>query len=270
MPMPASAIVSKFRMNQVLMSENLADFAGGTPLIQLRRSGDGQVWVKHEGLQPGGSFFDRVAQVQLEQLPEEHKGIILDDTTSFAVSALTLAASQAVPSTVLVGPDDPERLLALIKRLCSDVRTYENESERKALIGELEAEKRVRLSRYDKDAHLKALTVIALEGLEASDRPLASWVLVDYGIPQDEVTQTMRRVLGHPIRVFFIADDQERERKLCGSASSRRAQLGHREGLLVGPVASEVIERAVDVALTSGERVCAIIPDGGQRYLGWW
>lgn len=269
--MPASAIVSKYRTNQVLMSERLADFAGGTPLIQLRRSGDGQVWVKHEGLQPGGSFFDRVAQTQLERLDAERSaGIILDDTTSFAVSALTLAASQEIPSTVLIGPDDPERLIALIKRLSPDIRTYQTNEERDELIATLEGQNRVRLQRNDKEAHLKALTVIALEGLEASERPLASWVLVDYGIPQDEVTQTMRRVLGHPIRVYFIADDEEKERRLCGSAASRRAQVGHREGLLVGPVASEVIDRAVDVALTSGERVCAIIPDGGQRYLGWW
>lgn len=268
--MPVSATASKYRTNQVLMSEELADFAGGTPLIQLRRSGDGQVWVKHEGLQPGGSFFDRVAQAQFEKLPKDHQGIVLDDTTSFAVSALTLAASQQVPATVLIGPDDPQRLVALIKRLTSDVRTYQSEQERAELIASLEEQGRVRFDRHDNAAHLHALTIIALEGLEASDRPLASWVLVDYGIPHDEVTQTMRRVLGHPIRIYFIADDKEKERKLCGSALSRRAQVGHREGLLVGPVASEVIDRAVDVALTSGERVCAIIPDGGQRYLGWW
>lgn len=268
--MPVSATASKYRTNQLLVSEELADFSGGTPLIQLRRSGDGQVWVKHEGLQPGGSFFDRVAQVQLDRLPAKSTGIVLEGTTSFTVSALTLAASQGRASTVLVGPEDPKRLLALIQRICKDVRTYTTDAERTALRKELEDAKRVTLDRQDGAAHLKALTDIALEGLEASDRPLASWVLVDYGVPQDEVVQTMRRVVGHPIRVQFIADDEEKERKLCGSAASRRAQVGHREGLLVGPVASEVIDRAVDVALTTGERVCAIIPDGGQRFLGWW
>lgn len=268
--MPASATASKYRMNQLLVSENLADFASGTPLIQLRRSGDGQVWVKHEGLQPGGSFFDRVAAKQLDDLPASSRGIVLEGSTSFTVSALTLAASQEVEATVLLGPDDPERLVDLIRRLCSDVRRVKSVEEKDSAKAELVKAGRTVLRRDDKDAHLHALTDIALEGLEASDRPLASWVLVDYGISQEEISRTMRQVLGHPIQMYFIPDDHERERKLCGSAASRRAQVGHREGLLVGPIASEVIDRAVDVALTSGERVCAVIPDGGQRYLGWW
>lgn len=268
--MPASATASKYRMNHLLVGDDLAEFAGGTPLIQLRRSGDGQVWVKHEGLQPGGSFFDRVAAKQLEGLPRNAQGIVLVGTTSFTVSALTLAASRELKTTVLVGPEDPERLRGLIGRLCADVRTYTDDNTKDTLLQELQREGRKHLRRDDQDAHLKALTDIALEGLEASDRPLASWVLVDYGVSQDAIVQTMRRVLGHPIRMYFIADDQEVERKLCGSAASRRAQVGHREGMLIGPVASEVIDRAVDVALNSGERVCAIIPDGGQRYLGWW
>lgn len=268
--MPASATPSKYRMDQLLVSEDLVDFASGTPLIQLRRSGDGQVWVKHEGLQPGGSFFDRVAAKQLERLPKRHQGIVIEGTTSFTVSALTLAASRNIQATVLFGPEDPQRLVGLIRRLCADVRRYKDEEERAAILSELERARRTWLQRDDREAHLKALTDIALEGLEASERPLASWVLVDYGIPQDEVTQTMRRVVGHPIRTYFIPDDQEKERKLCGSAASRRAQVGHREGMLIGPIATEVIDRAVDVALNSGERVCAIIPDGGQRYLGWW
>lgn len=268
--MPASATASKEQVIAPMVSDDLMELVGGTPLIQLRRSGDGQVWVKHEGLQPGGSYFDRVAAAQIEQLSATSAGIVVEGSTSFTVSALTLANAKALRTTVLLGPDAPPRLLGLIRRLCGDVRKYSNAEERSSLIGELEGEERVFLDRHDANAHLKALTDIALEGLEASDRPLASWVLVDYGVPEEEVHRTMRRVLGHPIQLNFIEDDYELERKLSGSAASRRAQVGHREGLLIGPIAAEVIDRAVDAALSSGERVCAVIPDGGQRYLGWW
>lgn len=268
--MPVSATASKGNSTVRLVSDDLTELVGGTPLIQLRRSGDGQVWVKHEGFQPGGSYFDRVAAVQLERLGSNAAGIVIEGSTSFTVSALTLADARGLPATVLLGPDAPQRLMGLIRRLCSDVRSYSNAEERSALIGELEGEERVFLDRHDASAHLKALTDIALEGMEASDRPLASWVMVDYGVPEEDVQRTMRRVLGHPIQLTFIEDDNELERTLSGSAASRRAQVGHREGLLVGPIAAEVIDRAVDAALSAGERVCAIVPDGGQRYLGWW
>lgn len=268
--MPVSATVSKGQENVQLASEDLIDLVGGTPLIQLRRSGDGNVWVKHEGIQPGGSYFDRVAALQLDRLGAGTVGIFVEGSTSFSVSALTLANARGLRTSVILGPDAPARLIGLIRRLSNDVRRYKNAEERSELIGDLESDEYVFLDRHDADSHLQALTDIALEGREASERALASWVLVDYGLPQDEVERAMRRVLGHPIQLVFIEDDNECERTLDGSAASRRAQVGHREGLLIGPIAAEVIDRAVDVALASGERVCAIIPDGGQRYLGWW
>ncbi len=268
--MPVSATASKYFQGQRLVSENLTELSGGTPLIQLRRSGDGQVWVKHEGLQPSGSYFDRIAAKQLDALASGTPGIILDGSTSHTVSALTLAASKDLSAVVLLAPDAPKRLFQLISRFCPDIRRYNNDQERKEIIASLQQQRYVLLKRNEESAHLQALTDLALEGLEASERPLASWVLVDYGIAHTRVVQTMRRVLGHPIHVHFIADDKEVQRTLNGAAASRRAQVGHREGLLVGPTAAEVIDRAVDVALSSGERVCAVIPDGGQRYLGWW
>lgn len=267
--MPASTTPYK-STHAPLVTEALGDLVGGTPLIQLRRSGDGNVWLKHEGIQPGGSYFDRVAKVQMDRLGSSAAGVLLEGATSFTVSALTLANARGLRAVVLLAADAPQRLLGLIRRMCPDVRRYRNAEERSRLIGDLESEELVFLDRHDAGAHLQAMTDIAVEGREASDRPLPSWVLVDYGVPVDELKAAMRRVLGHPIRLVFIDDDAELERTLDGAAASRRAQVGHREGLLVGPVAAEVIDRAVDVALASGERVCAIIPDGGQRYLGWW
>lgn len=268
--MPVSATASELLKAPTLRCDDLADLVGGTPLIQLRRSGEGLVWVKHEGLQPGGSYFDRVALAQINELGADTPGIVVEGTTSFTVSALTLANARELRAVVIVGPEAPPRLLGLIRKLSHDVRTYKNAEERSALLGALEADGLVFLDRHDAASHLSALTDIAMECQEACERPLSNWVVIDYGVPAGDVERALRRVLGHAIQLVMIEDDRELERTLDGSASSRRAQIGHREGLLIGPIAAEVIDRAVDVAVSSGERVCALIPDGGQRYLGWW
>lgn len=268
--MPVSVTASDLLKAPTLRCDDLDDLVGGTPLIQLRRSGEGLVWVKHEGSQPGGSYFDRIALSQLNELGADARGVVIEGTTSFTVSALTLANARTLPATVIVGPDAPQRLLGLIRKLSHDVRRYKNSEERSALLGSLEADGFVFLDRHDAASHLSALTDVAMESQEACERPLSNWVVVDYGVPAADVERALRRVLGHAIELVMIEDDHELERTLDGSASSRRAQIGHREGLLIGPIAAEIIDRAVDVAVSSGERVCALIPDGGQRYLGWW
>lgn len=268
--MPLSATAFSGRLDSVQRVGEIREFVGGTPLIRLRRSGDGKVWIKHEGLQPGGSFFDRVARHQLQSLPQDCAGVVLDGSTSFTVSSLTLAAAGQTPSVVLLGPDAPPRLLGLIRKLAGTVRRYKDADERSNLLGELESEGYIFLDRHDPDAHLRAVTELAIEVNESSDRPIANWVLVDYGVDVTEVERAIRRTLGFPVKVRFVADDHEVERTLAGEALSRRTQVGHREGMLIGPMGAEVVDLAVDLAVANNERVCAVIPDGGHRYLGWW
>lgn len=269
--MPASATVSEFnRQHGPMIGEDLSAFVGGSPLIQLRRSGDSFVWIKHEGYEPGGSYFDRVALEQLRKLPAGTPGIVIDGTTSFSVSALTLANSLGLRGIVLVDKEGPQRLVGLLRKLAYQTKIYRSEEQRDALLAEAKAQGFVLLERGDTAAHLSALQQIAIEVQEASELPIGNWVLADYGLDPAAVERVLRRVCGHPVQVVLLEDDHERERVLDGSAASRRSQVGHREGMLIGPMGAEIIDRAVDVAISSGERVCAVLPDGGHRYLGWW
>jgi hypothetical protein len=38
----------------------------------------------------------------------------------------------------------------------------------------------------------------------------------------------------------------------------------------VSPLGAELIDRAVSEALTDHRTTLAIMPDAGNRYLGWW
>ena len=269
--MPASAIASEFqRAMPAQRSEDLTQLVGGSPLIRLQRSGDSLVWLKHEGLEPGGSYFDRVALTQLRRLPAGAPGVLIDGSTSFTVSALTLANTLGIRGVVLVSKEAPQRLLGLIRKLSAEVKIYKSEEQREELAARYLGEGLVVLERGDVAAHLSALQDLAIEVREASELSIGNWVLPDYGAPAEDVERVLRRICGHPIQVVLIEDDHDLERTLDGSASSRRSQVGHREGLLISPMGAEVIDRAVDIALSTGERVCAVVPDGGHRFLGWW
>lgn len=269
--MPASATVSNALGGlPALRTDDLTGLVGGSPLLRLRRSGDSLVWVKHEGMQPGGSYFDRVALTQLRALPAQSAGIVIDGATAFTTSALALAKSLGIRATVLVDKEGPQRLVGLIRKLADETKVYRSLEQRDELLAHWRAEGFVSLNREDVAAHTAALHDVAIEVQEASELSIGNWVLPDYGVPAEDIERLLRRICGHPVQVTLIEDDHDMERVLDGSAASRRAQVGHREGILIGPMAAEIIDRAVDVALTTGERVCAVIPDGGHRFLGWW
>jgi cysteine synthase len=246
------------------------ELVGNTPFVRLRNSGDGLVSVKLESLNPGGSYFDRVARFQLNRASDA-KGVVVTGTTGHTVSVLTLAKAAGLEATVLVRAGDPERLLGLIKKLSADVEHVGCGEECESRKQQLLANGYVFCSRTDADAHRRALAEVALESLESFDgERIDHWIVVDYGRPRHEVARELRRALRYEANVHFIEDDFEKERKLRDNAATRRVQIGHREGLLIGPTSAEVIDKAVSLAFTRGERVCAILPDGGHRYLGWW
>lgn len=246
------------------------DLVGDTPFVHLRNSGDGLVHVKHEGLNPGGSFFDRVARYQLSR-NQSAKGLVVTGTTGHTVSLLTLANAQSIDIQVIVRPTDPKRLIELISKLASDLQFVDCAEECESRKQQLQSAGYVFCSRTDGEAHRRALAEIAIESHRAlQGDQIDHWVLVDYGRSSDEVTKELRRALGYETQVHFVGDDYERERVLRDNAATRRVQIGHREGILVGPTGAELIDKAVSLAFTRGERVCAVIPDGGHRYLGWW
>lgn len=246
------------------------DLVGNTPFVQLRNSGDGLVHVKHEGLNPGGSIFDRVARYQLSR-NQSAKGLVVTGTTAHTVSLLTLANAQCIDVKVIVRPTDPARLVSLITKLASDLQFVDCAEECESRMQQLQAAGYVFCSRTDREAHRRALAEIAMEShASLQGDQIEHWVIVDYGRSTEDVAKELRRALGYETQIHFVGDDYERQRELKDNAATRRVQIGHREGILVGPTGAELIDKAVSLAFTRGERVCAVIPDGGHRYLGWW
>lgn len=246
------------------------ELVGETPFVQLKNSGDGLVSVKLEGLNPGGSLFDRLARYQLRR-NQGARGAIVTGATSHTVSVLTLANAASIETIVLIRPTDPPRLLPLIRKLCDRIEYVDCAEECESRRQQLENDGYAFCSRTDRAAHRRALAEIALESHRAfHGEPVEHWVHVNYGRAATEVKRELRRALGYEASVHFVEDDFERARELTDNAATRRVQIGHREGLLVSPIGAEIIDKSVSLAFTRAERVCAILPDGGHRYLGWW
>ena len=268
--MPVSATASESVTTGAGVRSDAYALVGNTPLVQLGRSGDGLVYVKHEGLQAGGSYFDRVAAAQLERMGRVPEGVLVEGTTSWVVSVLTLCNRLGVPVVVVAHGDAPARLVGLIRKLGGRLIRWSDPDDRSAHLGDWEAQGYVYLDRNDPVSHRAALTAVARECAQSLEHPLSTWVIVDYGLDAVEASNALGAALGYAVEVELVPDDHEVERTLEGSAACRRTQVGHREGMLISPIGAEVIDRAVGTALAAGTPVCAVLPDGGHRYLGWW
>lgn len=245
-------------------ARDVVALVGETPLYTLARSGRGRAHVKLEGKNPGGSYFDRVAAAQLIGAGAGDAAII-SGATAFAASAAMLCARRGVGLTVVAEPTTSRRLHELLRRLGADIVTADAPDVR---VARAVASGAIELRRDDVMAHLHALRAIGRETRAAIDRPVA-WVVVDHGAPRDRVARALAAEYGVS-EVSFVADDADEPRLLDGSVASRRTQMGHREGLLLGPVGTEVVDRTIELAEDGERDVVGIVPDAGHRFLGWW
>lgn len=246
------------------VAHDVARLVGETPLYTLRRSGRGRAHLKLEHMQPGGSYFDRVAGTQLIGTGPGDTAVVAG-ATAFAVSAAMLSARRGVSLTVVLAPDERPRLRELLRRLGATVRRADVPD---LLARECADAGDVLLRRDDPTSHLLAVRDIGRELRAALARPLV-WVLIDHGVSRERVARALS-VDATPADVVFVADDDERERQPGGHIASRRTQMGHREGLLLGPAGAEVADRTIELAEDGERDVVGIVPDGGHRYLGWW
>ncbi len=261
---PTSSEVRADTTHAIGAVRDVVALVGHTPLYTLGRSGGHRAHVKLEGENPGGSYFDRVAAAQLIGTGAGDFAVV-SGATAFAASAAMLCARRGVALTVVAEPTGPRRLHELLRRLGAEVVTDEA-SERR--VARAVARGAIELRRDDVPAHLHALRAIGREVRAALDRPFA-WVVVEHGVPKERVARALAADLG-VAEVAFIADDDELPRALGGSAASRRTQMGHREGILLGPVATEVVDRTIELAEDGERDVVGIVPDAGHRFLGWW
>lgn len=245
-------------------ARDVVALVGETPLYTLARSGRGRAHVKLEGKNPGGSYFDRVAAAQLIGAGTGDSAII-SGATAFAASAAMLCARRGVALTVVAESTTSRRLYELLRRLGADI-VRSDAPERH--VARAVARGAIELRRDDVMAHLHALRAIGRETRAALDRPLA-WVVPDFGVPRERVARALAAGYG-VAEVSFVDDDADAPRLLDGSVASRRTQMGHREGLLLGPAATEVVDRTIELAEDGEGDVVGIVPDAGHRFLGWW
>ena len=226
---------------------NWGALVGGSPLLRLRQSGDGRVLLKLEGRQASGSYWDRLVAAQFGRLPAHQAvGFAGRHGHSVAVAAYARATGRAV--YMLAEAGDEARLEALVS------------SYGVAVVSEL-PEGAVLLNPDDAEAHRRAFAGWLAE------LPSAPSVLV---LPAFAGLVSAVEALAPERSVVWVEDDGERRRALCEDAACRRTQVAHREGLLLSPLGAELVDAGVTAAVHGATQVIVLVPEGGQRHLGWW
>lgn len=207
--------------------------------------------LKLEGRQASGSYWDRVVAAQFAVLPDGVAVVFAGrHAHSVAVAAFARATGRSV--AMLASQDDEARLTALIG-------SYG------ATIAETLPDGAVLLRHDDDAAHARAFAGWLSELPSALLAGGAHLVL-----PAFPGLVAAAKSLVPELPVTWVADDGERQRTLGADAACRRTQVAHREGVLLSPIGAELVDAGVAVAVSGHASVIVLVPEGGQRHLGWW
>ena len=220
---------------------------GGTPLLRLRQSGDGRVLLKLEGRQASGSYWDRLVAAQFGQVGPE-VAVAVSGRHAHSVAAAAYARATGRQAFLLADAGDEPRLEALLG------------SYGLPIVSALPAGA-VLLERDDLEAHRRAFAGWLAELPSEAD------VLV---LPAYAGLVEAADALAPGLSVVWVEDDGEMRRTLSGDAACRRTQVAHREGLLLSPLGAELVDAGVTAAVHGAAQVIVLVPEGGQRHLGWW
>ena len=220
---------------------------GGTPLLRLRQSGDGRVLLKLEGRQASGSYWDRLVAAQFGLLASEAP-VAVSGRHAHSVAVAAYARATGRKAFLLAEAGDEPRLEALLGSYGLPV------------VEELPAGA-VLLERDDVEAHRRAFAGWL------SELPSEPGVLV---LPAYAGLVEAVDALAPGLSVVWVEDDFERRRSLSADAACRRTQVAHREGLLLSPLGAELVDAGVTAAVHGAAQVIVLVPEGGQRHLGWW
>ena len=220
---------------------------GGTPLLRLRHSGDGRVLLKLEGRQASGSYWDRLVAAQFGRLAAD-KAVGCSGRHGHSVAVAAYARATGRQAFLLADAGDEPRLQALLGSYGLPV------------VEELPAGA-VLLERDDLEAHRRAFAGWLAE------LPSEAGVLV---LPAYAGLVEAVDALAPGLSVVWVEDDFERRRSLSADAACRRTQVAHREGLLLSPLGAELVDAGVTAAVHGAAQVIVLVPEGGQRHLGWW
>ena len=97
-------------MNMAIVTDNILDVIGNTPMIHLKKSTGLNLYAKAEFLNPGGSIKDRIAKNMLEEAQRQGKlkpGMtILEPTSGNTGIGLALCGVQMGYPVVIVMPEN--------------------------------------------------------------------------------------------------------------------------------------------------------------------
>lgn len=234
-----------------------------TPLVQLVRSGEGLVFLKHEGFQPSGSVYDRWLAHQVPHV-EPGERFVTQGANAYTYAAAAYLASRGGHLVVHELRGQERRLRTLLRAYDAEVRVHDTLAELTRALDDATWVGARLLDRYDPKATRDALNAVRAEVVAGHHAPIARWVVPDWGLARN----TLAEVLGAP--VVTVPDDRERRRNLTGAAAARRQQVGHREGILLSPLGAELVEAAVNEAAEVAGPTVVLLPEGGRRYVGWW
>ncbi|HEX4744897.1 MAG TPA: pyridoxal-phosphate dependent enzyme [Candidatus Limnocylindria bacterium] len=288
-----------------LVRGTLLERIGDTPLLRLRRiaAGPGEVWVKLEGRNPGGSVKDRAALWMV--LEAERRGEldgtrrILEATSGNMGVALAMVGAVRGHAVTLCMPDrvslerrrmaaafgaeivatDPldgtdGAILEARRRFAADPARYvyldqysnpANPAAHEATTGpEIWAQTGGRVT------HLVAGvgTSGTVMGAGAFLRPRGVRVV---GVQPDEALHGLEGLKHMPsvMRPAIwepLAVDEHATQPTAEAVEVAR-RLAREEGIFCGPSGGAAVAAALRVARRDGSVVVALLPDGGERYL---
>jgi len=220
------------------------------------------VWLKLEGLEPGGQVTDRFVEDAIQaalhrHAPTRSDTLVVRGATPFALSVAQWGVTAGF--TVWVYHHDvahARRLRPLLTELGARVKHVALDTTLDAAIGADLAGSAVEVdpSRVT-DTPGRALGAELLRQLSASPRAV---ILSPEAAP---LAAGLRTRIDAPVVVVDSVDGHEPDLHRV------RASLG-RQGILVGPSGAAVVARARNTVV--GGPVVAVLPDGGHRHLGWW
>jgi len=92
------------------LTDNILDLIGNTPLLQLKKISEGNVYAKAEFLNPGGSIKDRVARYIIERAECDGilkpESVIIEATSGNTGIGVTLAGRIKGYRVIIVMPED--------------------------------------------------------------------------------------------------------------------------------------------------------------------
>jgi cysteine synthase len=237
---------------------SIASLTRDSPLVSLSGfTGRGEVLLKLDGCLAGGSMWDRVGRWALDGSPKRRA--VCAGLGPWAASYAAVCSARGVALRVLMEPEDSPRLLALVRRLGARIERVAHASEALPMADEL------LLDPAAPHPFAAALLETAAEALRSRDDVEA---VVAASLQPD--CPDLRALLGEDIAFVLLQADRGESRSLAAPHQALRERVAREAGVLLGPTATEVVARAIAIAEQNAQVVCAVIPDGGHRYLGWW